>query len=64
MKILNCLSERVSEVVSAGTHGIKCAVSPGRVTSERLVPEQAGLVTSIDSLAYKSFLNIFVETQH
>ena len=64
MKILNCLNERVSEVVSAGTHGIKCAVSPGRVTSERLVPEQTGLVTSIDSPACKGFPNIFVEMQH
>jgi len=64
MKILNCLHARVSEVVSAGRHGIKCAVSPGRVTSEKWVPEQTGLVTSPDSPAYKGFLNIFVETQH
>lgn len=57
-------SMRGSEVVSAGTHSIKCAVSPGRVTSERLVPEQTGRVTSIDPPAYKGFLNIFVEMQH
>lgn len=34
------------------------------VTSERFVPEQTGVVTSIDSPDYKAFLNIFVETQH
>lgn len=52
MKILNCLNERVSEVVSAGIHGIKCAVNLGRVTSERGISEGTDLVTSIDSPAY------------
>lgn len=64
MKIVNCLNETVSEVVSAGLHGIKCVVNPGRVTSERCIPEQTDPVTSIDSPAYNGFLNIFVETQH
>lgn len=46
------------------TDGIKRAASPGIRTSGRLVPEQTGLVTSIDSPVCKGFLNIFVETQH